>query len=264
MTEMTLAPQKADDQSALAVGFRPCGLVPTYNNPDTVRSVVERVREHIQDVIVVDDGSNAETRKVCEAIAAEGLAIVHHRAKNGGKGAAVKSGFVVALANGFTHVMQVDADGQHDLTEIPTFLAAAADAPDTLVLGYPVYDDSAPKNRLAARKFTKFWVDLEAGKGRIGDAMVGFRVYPVAAAIAANARGNWMDFDIEIAVRMAWTRMPILNLPVAVRYHTAEEGGVSHFRPFADNLRFSWLHSRLCTRACFNWFGRTVTFWKKR
>jgi len=225
---------------------------------------VARVREHLDDVVVVDDGSGPETRAVCEALAAEGLAIVHHREKNGGKGAAVKSGFTVALSHGFTHAMQVDADGQHDLSQIPTFLAAAADNPAAFVIGYPQYDESAPSNRLAARKVTNFWVDLEAGKGRIRDAMVGFRVYPLQAAVDANARGNWMDFDIEIAVRMAWTGMPVINLPVGVKYLDEEEGGVSHFRPFADNMRFGMLHSRLCTRASWNWFWRKALFWRKK
>ena len=95
--------------------FRCALLVPTYDNPLTVRKVVEAAREHIDDVIVVDDGSGPAGRRACEEIAAAGLAHVHHREHNGGKGAAVKTGFAVARELGFTHALQVDADGQHDL-----------------------------------------------------------------------------------------------------------------------------------------------------
>jgi len=65
-----------------------------------------------------------------------------------------------------------------------------------------------------------------------------------------------MDFDIEVLVRLAWERVPIVNLPVAVRYLSAAEGGVSHFRMLRDNLRISWLHTRLTTLAIL----RALTF----
>lgn len=238
---------------------RCCALVPTYDNPATVRSVVERLRVHLDDVIVVDDGSGAEGRAACEALARDGLAHVVHRERNGGKGAAVKTGFVAARDRGFTHVLQVDADGQHDIDAAPAFLEASRNAPSAAVFAYPVYDASAPRGRLAARKITRFWVNLEVGgKGVIEDAMVGFRIYPVDAAIEVAARGDRMDFDVEVAVRLAWAGVRIVNLPVGVRYLTAEEGGRSHFQPFFDNVRISLLHSWLCTVGCTRWFMRKL------
>jgi glycosyltransferase involved in cell wall biosynthesis len=220
-------------------------VIPTYNNPRTVRRVVIGAREHLPDVIVVDDGSAAEARQILEAIASEGLAWVIHRDQNGGKGAAVKTGLRAAHQAGFTHAVQVDADGQHDVQLIPGFLDAARQDPRAVVLGCPEYDGSVPKGRLFARKITTFWVNLETGGGKIKDSMVGFRVYPLDAAIAVRARGNRMDFDIEIAVRLAWAGTPVVNLPTPVRYLPASEGGVSHFRVWRDNLRISWLHTRL-------------------
>ncbi|TPV96845.1 MAG: glycosyltransferase family 2 protein [Myxococcales bacterium FL481] len=233
--------------------MRLCGLVPTYNNPDTVAEVVERIRPHVQEVILVDDGSAAAGRAACEQLSQRGLAHVVHRRVNGGKGAAVKTGFHVAKERGYSHALQLDADGQHDAKTIPAFVAAARREPDAFVVGYPIYDASAPRGRLWARKITQFWVDLETGRGTIRDAMVGFRVYPIAMALAVEAEGDRMDFDVEIAVRLAWARVPIVNLPVPIRYLTPEEGGVSHFQPLRDNLRFSWLHTRLCTQ---RWFDR--------
>src|SRR5690349_7873154 len=123
---------------------RPCAVIPTYDNPATIRGVVERVREHVP-VLVIDDGSAAPARAAVDALAADGLAEIHHRERNGGKGAAVTSGFTLAQSLGYTHAMQIDADGQHALEDIPRFLAAMYERPEALILGAPIYDASAPK-----------------------------------------------------------------------------------------------------------------------
>jgi len=237
-----------------------CVLVPTFDNPRTLRGVVEGARAAVGlPVVLVDDGSGEAGREACAALAREGLAHVHHRPVNGGKGAAVKTGLRVARDLGFTHAAQVDADGQHELSRLPALLDAARARPEALVLGCPRYDESVPAARRIARRFTQLWVELEVGPGVIEDAMVGFRVYPIEATLAARAGGDRMDFDVEIPVRMAWRGVPIVNFPVPVRYLSAEEGGVSHFQPLRDNLRFSWLHTRLCTTVFFRWLARAMT-----
>jgi len=237
--------------------FHPCAVVPTYDNPQTIRSVVLQARKHLPEVIVIDDGSAEAGRLACEQVATEGLAQVVHRPANGGKGAAVRTGFDVARQRGFTHVFQIDADGQHSLAQIPEFLRIARANVSALILGYPRYTEAAPWIRRLARRFTDFWIGIEVGGRRIvRDAMIGFRVYPLASATTVAVRGKRMDFDVEIAVRMAWAGVPIINLPVEVRYLSAEEGGVSHFQHLRDNLRFAWLHSRLCTLKALRFFLR--------
>lgn len=237
--------------------FRPCLLIPTYDNPDTIEAVIRGAREYLSEIIVVNDGSGREARAALDRIADAGLALVIHRPINGGKGAAVKTGFAAAIERGYTHALQVDGDGQHDLAAIPRFLERARHSPRAAIFGYPEYDASAPALRRQARKFTQFWVDLEIGeRGKIRDTMIGFRVYPLDSVSALRIRGNRMDFDIEIAVKIAWAGIPIENLPVAVRYLSAEEGGRSHFQPFRDNLRFAMLHSRLCTVGATRFFLR--------
>jgi len=229
-------------------------LVPTYDNPQTVGAVVSTLRRHVADVLLVDDGSAEAGRAACADLAASGLAIVHRLERNQGKGAALKAGFRLLHERGFTHALQVDADGQHDLTRVPAFVEAARQAPGALVLAYPEYDHSAPALRLLARRFTRFWVDLEVGgKGVIRDALIGFRVYPLAQTMRIGARGNRMEYEVEIAVRMARAGVPIVNLPVGVRYLAAAEGGISHFRPVADNLRLALMHSRLCSGFVTAW-----------
>lgn len=231
--------------------FRPCILVPTYDNPATIGEVVRRVRAHLPEVVVVDDGSGPEGRAACEALAAEGLAHVFHREVNGGKGAAVKTGFSRAYELGYTHALQVDADGQHALDDVPRFLEVARAHPDALVLGAPVFDASAPAARQIGRRITIFWVNLETGGPVIADPMCGFRVYPLAAANEVEVPSDMMDFDPEVAVRLVWHGVPVINLPTRVRYVSEDEGGVSHFRLFKDNFLISWMHTRLCVEKVF-------------
>jgi glycosyltransferase involved in cell wall biosynthesis len=235
--------------------FRSCALIPTYDNPATIRQVVERVRERLSDVIVIDDGSGPEGRAAVEAIGRDRLARVVHRARNGGKGAAVKTGFAAALEAGFTHALQIDADGQHNLDDIPAFLAAAQQHPEAAILGCPNFDKSVPWARLAGRQLTIGLIRIQTGGRQIVDPMCGFRVYPLAAVVGLSA-GDHMDFDIEVAVRLVWRGVPILNLPTKVRYFSKAEGGVSHFHMFGDNVKITWMHLRLLAGAAV----RLVTF----
>ncbi len=228
---------------------RVCAVVPTYNNPRTVRGVVKSIRVHLPHVVVIDDGSDSSGRRVVAALARDGLAEVRQRKYNGGKGAAVKDGFRLAQSLGYTHALQMDADGQHDPDDIPRFLHAATANPDALVLGQPIFDDTAPLLRRKARLISRFLADLQTGGRVIADPLCGFRVYPIAPALRARPGADAMDFDLEIAVRMVWLGCPVVNLPTRVRYLTATQGGVSHFRMISDNLLLGWVHAQLCTEA---------------
>lgn len=230
--------------------YRICGLIPCYENYQTVRKVAEALRAETEAVFIVDDGSGPKTREVLEALVEEGFFVVT-RAQNGGKGAAVKTGFEAVANAGYTHAFQVDADAQHDLTRIPAFAEESRRRPEALILGHPIFDESAPLSRRIGRKITQFWTHIETLKPTIVDPMCGFRVYPVAPALAANAVGDHMDFDIEIAVKMVRLGVPVENMEVGVRYLDPESGGISHFRMFADNLAISWAHTRLV----FSLFG---------
>lgn len=233
--------------------FRPCVLIPTYDNPATIAAVVARARAYVDDVVVVDDGSGPAGAAAVAALGERGDVCVVRRAHNGGKGAAVKDGFREARRLGFTHALQVDADGQHDLVDVPRFLEAARADPGALVLGCPIFDDSAPLGRRLGRRITQFWTRVETGGRHIADPMCGFRVYPLAPLGdergLVDAAGDRMEFDIEIAVRLVWAGVEVVNLPTRVRYLSDDEGGVSHFRMFRDNVRISWMHTRLMLRA---------------
>ena len=228
-----------------AGAMRVCAIIPTFDNPLTIAKVVDDVRRYLADVLVVDDGSGDEGRRAVEELGRRGVARVIRRETNGGKGAAVKAGLRAARALGFSHALQIDADGQHEPADIPTFLARAAVQPEAAVFGHPVFDASTPRGRRAAHGFTNFWTRLETAGGAIEDPQCGFRVYPVARALDVGPSGDRMDFDIEIAVRLAWAGTAIVNVPTRVRYLPRAEGGVSHFRPFRDNLAITSMHTRL-------------------
>lgn len=234
-------------------GVRACALVPTYDNPETIGAVVDRIRTHLPQVFVVDDGSADPGRRACEALAREGRAELIRHPVNRGKGAAVRTGLAAARAGGFSHAFQIDGDGQHDLDAIPAFLAASRARPEAALLAHPVYEATAPALRTIGRKLTQFWVDLEVGGGRIQDAMIGFRIYPIDATLAVASQCDRMAFDVEVAVLLAWAGVPIENRPVGVRYLTEAEGGRSHFRMVRDNAALFGLHTRLCTRGSIDW-----------
>ena len=231
--------------------MRLCAIIPTYDNPLTLEEVVARVREHIADVVVVDDGSADPARRVAQRLADAGRCEVVFRAHNGGKGAAVKTGLAWARDHQFDYALQIDADLQHDPADIPKLVAGvtggASPAAGTLVLAQPIFDASAPKGRLRARKISVFWAMIETLGRKVGDPLCGYRIYPVATALRVAPRGNAMDFDPEIAVRLVWAGARVVHVPTPVIYRTADAGGVSHYRKVIDTLLIAGAHVRLCT-----------------
>ena len=246
--------------------FAPAVIIPVYNHPDTIEAVVRGVRAQGFPVIVVDDGSNDVTRAACDRCQTLGATVIHRR-ENGGKGAAMVTGFKAAMKAGATHALQIDADGQHDLSRVTPFMALAAKYPTDLICGYPQYDKTVPLARLWGRKLTNFWVCVNALTLTPEDAMCGMRVYPLAAVqqlLMRQTVGKRMDFDPEILVRLMWMGVRVKNLPVAVTYPA---DGVSHFNTLKDNVRISWMHTKLCitmlTRLPFILFSR-MTGWEPR
>ena len=220
---------------------RPCAVVPTFDNPDTVREVVLRLQTHGLPVVVVDDGSGPRGRAVVDGLADEGLALVERHVGNRGKGAAVSTGFARARREGYTHALQVDADLQHDLGDVPRFLRASRRFPQALILGTPQFDDDAPFGRRHGRRVSNFVSALTTGGWVADDLLFGFRVYPLVALDGLSA-GPRMEFDMEIVVRLIWRGTPVLNVPSPVRYPA---GGVSHYRLLRDNVRVARTHVRL-------------------
>ncbi len=225
--------------------YNPCFLIPCYNHGSTIAAVVESLSAFSLPVMVVDDGSNEETKQTLDTLAAAGKFTLIRLNENQGKGGAVIAGIQEAFTKGFSHAIQIDADGQHDLDAIPALMQASQSHPDRLISGQPIYDDSVPKSRLYGRYITHVWVWIETLSLSIKDSMCGFRAYPLTQTVKVLNKydiGKRMDFDIEILVRMYWEGTDIDFVPTRVIY---PEGGISHFDALWDNVKISWMHTRL-------------------
>jgi len=226
--------------------FRPCIVVPVFNHGNGALALMDHFAPLGLAVYFVNDGSTDDTALTLSKIAVQyPMVRVVDRSENGGKGAAVVAGLRAAHVEGFSHALQIDADGQHDARDIPRFLALAETHPDAVIAGQPVFDDSIPTGRLVGRYLTHIWIWIETLSFTIKDSMCGFRVYPLPAVIGVTNRarlGRRMDFDPEVLVRLHWDGLRIVPLPTRVIY---PEGGTSHFRLWLDNWLITFMHTRL-------------------
>ena len=224
-------------------------LIPSYNPGPKVLDTVRAARAQWSPVWVVVDGSTDGSAQILSALAATDPDLrVLVRPRNQGKGAAVLHGLREARILGFTHALTMDSDGQHPADRIREFMAASIAAPAAMILGTPIFAANAPRLRVKGRKISNWWANLETLWLGIHDSLFGFRVYPIEPLVAVMQRQIWMrrfDFDVEAVVRLCWRGVTPINLPVAVQYFSAADGGVSHFNYWRDNALLTWMHIRL-------------------
>lgn len=223
-------------------------LIPSYNTGAKLRETVADALRHWRPVWVVIDGSTDGSGEALADWAERepGLRVLGC-AENRGKGAAVLEGLRAADKAGFTHILVMDADGQHPAASIATFMTLSRAQPEAMILGKPVFDATAPRIRVVGRRVSNTLARLET-HGEIGDSLFGFRVYPVSPLRRTMERSRFMrrfDFDAEAVVRLSWSGLPAINIPAPVRYFRRSEGGVSHFRYARDNLLLTRMHARL-------------------
>lgn len=233
--------------------MKPLLLVPTYNTGRILPRTVAELLTRWPEVWVVVDGSRDGSADLLAPLTADhaGLRVLN-LPDNRGKGAALLHGVEAAAAEGFTHVLTVDADGQHPADLVPCFLELAARHPQAALMGRPVFGPEAPQVRVQGRKLSNFMTHVETLAWGIPDSLFGMRLYPVDAFLQAFRGTCWgrrFDYDAELAVRLAWQGVPMLTVPVPVRYLTTAEGGVSQFRYLRDNALLTWMHARLLTGA---------------
>jgi len=227
-----------------------CVVIPVFDHEHAIGTVVDAILQHQLPCILVDDGSSAGCANKLTALtlaSPQQISLVRLD-ENQGKGAAVIAGIKAAYEKGYTHALQIDADGQHAMGDIPRFLNAAAEHPLAIVTGSPVFDESIPKIRFYSRYLTHVFVWLNTLSFDIKDSMCGFRLYPldlVMALLAQQNIGRRMNFDTDILVRLHWKGVEVINLPTRVTYPT---DGVSHFRLWFDNLLITRMH-------CQHFFG---------
>jgi glycosyltransferase involved in cell wall biosynthesis len=224
-------------------------LLPSYNSGAQLLETIRAALACWRPVwVVIDASTDGSAHAALQLAETEPNLRVIVRAENGGKGAAVLDGLRLAQEEGFRHALVMDADGQHPADRIVEFLELAESHPDTLILGVPQFGPDAPKARVYGRLGGNTFTEIETLWGGIRDSLFGFRVYPVEATVRLMERirtARRFDFDTEVAVRLYWHGWRTRNIPVAVRYLTRQEGGVSYFRYLPDNLLLVKTHIRL-------------------
>jgi glycosyltransferase involved in cell wall biosynthesis len=232
-------------------------LIPSYNTGGKVLQTVWEAQRVWRPVWIVVDGSTDGTLEALQALARDDsdlrvLSLPH----NLGKGAAILHGLREASAAGYTHALTMDADGQHPINKIREFIEASSANPDAMILGQPVFDESAPSVRVRGRKLSNWCASFETLGAGLADSLYGFRVYPIAPLCQIMERQPFMrrfDFDAEAAVRLYWHGVRPVNLAAPVKYFTPEEGGVSHFNYLRDNVLLTWMHIRLILESLLRW-----------
>lgn len=240
--------------------LRACVVIPVYNHAFNLPPLLEKIRALGLTCILVNDGGDAKASAFMRGLAQAPKVHLCEQFPNRGKGIAVILGLRYAATLGFTHGLQIDADGQHDTNDIPLLLAAAGAQPKALITGVPIYDDSVPRHRFYARYLTHFWVWVETLSLRIRDSMCGFRVYPIAATLAladTHSVGTYMDFDTQVMVRLFWRGVDVISVPTRVTYPA---NGISNFRLWRDNALITAMHIRLC---CGMLVRLPVLLWRK-
>jgi glycosyltransferase involved in cell wall biosynthesis len=228
------------------VTVNPCLLIPIYNHRDTIAGVLDSLAYLALPCLIVDDGSDEPTQETLGRENARRPWVELSRLPvNRGRGAALRHGYRRAAERGFSHVVQLDADGQHEPADVPKFLDAACRQPDALILGRPIFGADSPRARLYGRRLSQVFVWAVTGSFAIEDPLCGFRCFPLRRTVPlldAVGLGDRMEFDPEIVVRLAWAGVPIVNVPTRVRYFP---GGLSNFRMIRDNGLIVRAYTRL-------------------
>ncbi|MBI4775396.1 MAG: glycosyltransferase family 2 protein [Deltaproteobacteria bacterium] len=211
-------------------------LIPVYNNVSTVAGVVEGCLKHLSAAMVVDDGSTDGSGN--EAAHYPVILVSHPR--NLGKGSAIRTGLEQASRLNWTHVVVLDADGQHDPEDLPNFLCLAREHPKAMIVGYRDFDDPCtPARSRIGRDVSAFWMRRQTGVD-LHDCQCGFRVYPIAETLAVGTKWRRYEFEVESLVKGLWAGVALMETPIRTHYGEATE--TSSFRPFWDNARFSWFN----------------------
>lgn len=217
-------------------------VVPVYNNEKTVAGVVSGVLETGLPVLVVNDGSTDGSSTEIEGLPVERIDFPGNR----GKGHAVRRSLKWAKEHNFTHIVTIDADGQHDPKDIAKLIKKVKECPDRIIIGKRDFGANVPGKSRFGRTWSNMWIRIASG-GITPDSQSGYRAYPVNPLVKLNFLGSRYEFEVEVLVRAVWAGLELDWADVSVKYFEGEER-VSHFKPLRDNLRISIAYTLLVTR----------------
>jgi uncharacterized protein (DUF2062 family) len=228
-------------------------VIPLYNHAATVRQVAEGVLAVHPRLLVVDDGS---TDGGADTLADLPVTVLRH-AENRGKGAAIMTAAAEARRMGMTHIVTIDADGQHDPADLEHFFPRIAAHPEAILVGCRNFDTAnVPGSSIFGRKFSNFWLRVQTGK-ILGDTQSGFRAYPLMVLERLSLGQKHYSFEVEVLVKAAWAGVDLRDVPISVYYPPAGER-ISHFGAFRDNFRLTVLNTGLTMRSIAPWPHRKI------
>lgn len=244
------------------MNFRPVVVLPSYNSGSQLARTLRAALAECSGVWVVVDGSTDGSDREAEAMGLQGVRFLR-LSKNSGKGGAMLAALQQASREGFTHILAMDADGQHPAEKIRPFFEIGEKYPGAFVCGVPIFGADAPTERVKGRLVGNSFARLETLDLGPSDSLFGFRLYPVEPALKVMEQTEWgrrFDFDTVLAVRLCWAGVPCMNIRVPVVYPPRQSGGVTHFRYLRDNLLLVAAHARLLVE----WPLHLPGLWKRR
>ena len=219
-------------------------VIPVYNHAGTVRDVTKRALEVQSAVIVVDDGS---TDGGINALKGLDIHLLQHPI-NRGKGAAILTAAKASRRLGATHIVTMDADGQHDPADYRQFVSLVSSCPEAIIVGKRNFEGiNVPGITRFGRHFSNFWLRIQTGQS-IGDSQCGFRVYPLKVLERLKLRESGFAFEVEVLVKAAWAGVELREVDISVHYPPPHER-ISHFNFFKDNVRLTLLNTKLTLRS---------------
>lgn len=225
-------------------------IIPTYNNPQTIKEVVKDVQNHNLPVLVIDDGSDINIESLFTSKEKEGVIFVTHEV-NKGKGMAIISGTKKAKELGFTNVLSIDGDGQHLASEAQKLIDIYED--NYIVIGARNFDlEHVPNGSKFGRWFSNMWARWDTGEN-ITDSLSGYRIYPISI-LDLEIKTTRYDWEMEVIVKHADKGGKIKEVIIECYYPTPEER-VSHFNKFGDTMAIVWVHIQILPFKWLKWLN---------
>ena len=227
-------------------------VIPVYNHGATLRNVVEETLAFDLPVCVVDDGSDIP---VAEGLCGLEIDLVRHPS-NLGKGRAILSGAARARSLGMTHIITLDADGQHTPQDMPQFLSCLTTDPKAIWVGIrDMNSENVPAIARFGNRFSNFWMRVQTGYF-LQDVLCGFRAYPLDVLSLPQLKESGYSFELEVLIRAAWAGFKIRELAIRVHYPSSSQR-ISHFDALSDSVLLIWLITRLSIHSIIPWLHQS-------
>ncbi len=227
---MSIKNSKKEDYSTIAI-------IPAYNEEKNIGVVIEKCKRYINNIIVIDDGSIDNTATIAKGA---GATVIINK-ENIGKTGSLKKGFNKGLKEGVAIFVLLDADGQHNPQEIPSFLKKIDEGYDLVIGARKFQPELMPFIRVFANTISSYLVSLISGV-KIIDSQSGYRVIKREVLEKITLTSTGFQSDTEIIVKAAKHGFKIGFVPIDTIYHPEARSKVNQI---IDPIKFILLLFKL-------------------